>query len=74
MLVTSPGGSKYFGTFIDESTKYSYVYFLKSKDEIIKYFKEFKNEFGNQTYKIIYQHPHFHGRSLCLYLLYSQWA
>ena len=34
-LVQTRGGNKYFITFIDDSTKYYYVYLLKSKDEAI---------------------------------------
>ena len=34
-LVQTRGGNKYFITFIDDSTKYYYVYLLKSKDQTI---------------------------------------
>lgn len=34
MPVTSLGGSRYFVTFIDVHSKYSAVYFLKTKDEV----------------------------------------
>jgi transposase InsO family protein len=42
------GGKKYFMTLIDESTRYYYVYFLKSKDEALNYFKNYKAEAENQ--------------------------
>jgi hypothetical protein len=32
------GGKKYFMTLIDDSTRYFYVYLLKSKDEALNYF------------------------------------
>jgi len=32
-FVQTRGGNKYFVTFIDDSTKYCYVYLLKSKDD-----------------------------------------
>ena len=46
-------GNKYFITFVDDSTKYCYVYLLKSKDEAIEKFVLFKNEVENQLNKII---------------------
>ena len=42
-LVQTRGGNKYFITFVDDSTKYFYVYLLKSKDEAIKKFVLYKN-------------------------------
>jgi hypothetical protein len=33
------GGKKYFMTSIDDSTRYCYVYFLKTKDEALDFFK-----------------------------------
>ena len=38
----SLGGAKYFLTFTDEMSNYSWVYFLKRKDETFKYFLQFK--------------------------------
>jgi hypothetical protein len=37
------GNSKYFVTFIDNHSRYTQVYFLKSKHEVLKKFKEFAN-------------------------------
>lgn len=34
--IPSRGGNKFFITFVDDSTKYCYVYLLKSKDEAIE--------------------------------------
>ena len=42
------GGNKYFITFIDDCTKYCYVYLLKSKDEAIDKFKIYKEEVERQ--------------------------
>ena len=35
-------------TLIDDSTRYCYVYFLKTKDEVLNYFKNYKAEAENQ--------------------------
>ena len=43
-LVQTRGGNKYFITFVDDSTKYCYVYILKSKGEAIEKFVLYKNE------------------------------
>ena len=46
--------NKYFITFVDDSTKYYYVYLLKSKDEVIgKFFFLYKNKVENQLNKKI---------------------
>ena len=37
-IVQTRGGKKYFITFVDDNTKYYYVYLLKSKDEVIHKF------------------------------------
>ncbi|WP_369123699.1 integrase catalytic domain-containing protein, partial [Clostridioides difficile] len=39
---------KYFITFIDDCTRYCYVYLLKSRDEALEAFKTYKNEVENQ--------------------------
>ena len=41
MHVKSFGNSQYFVTFIDDYSRYTQVYFLKSKDEVLEKFKEF---------------------------------
>ena len=40
--VQTRGGKKYFVTFIDDCTRYCYVYLLHSKDEALDKFKEYK--------------------------------
>jgi transposase InsO family protein len=46
--ILTKGGKRYFITFIDDSTRFCYVYVLKSKDEGLHYFKTYKVEAGNQ--------------------------
>ena len=41
-FVQTIGGKKYFFTFIDDCTRYCYVYLLKSKDGAIEVFKLYK--------------------------------
>lgn len=42
-------GNKYFITFVDDSTRYCYVYLFNSKDEAL----DIKNEVENQLSKKI---------------------
>ena len=42
------GGRRYFMTFIDDCTRFCYVYLLKTKDEALHYFKVYKAEVKNQ--------------------------
>ena len=46
-------GKKYFITFIDDCTRYSYAYLLRSKDKDLEVFKHYKNEVENQLSKKI---------------------
>jgi len=41
-------GKRYFLTFIDDCTRFCYVYLLKIKDEVLHYFKIYKAEVENQ--------------------------
>ena len=43
MNIKSLGSSRYFVTFIDDYSRYTQTYFLKSKDEVLEKFKEFVN-------------------------------
>lgn len=52
-FVQTKGGKKYFLTFIDDCTRYCYVYLLRSKDEALEMFKHYKNEVENQLDKKI---------------------
>ncbi|GKA35178.1 zinc finger, CCHC-type containing protein, partial [Tanacetum coccineum] len=38
------GGKKYFATFIDDYSRYCYVYLLHSKDEVLEKFRIYKSE------------------------------
>jgi transposase InsO family protein len=42
------GGKRYFMTFIDDYTRFCFVYLLKTKDEVLQYFKIYKDEVENQ--------------------------
>jgi hypothetical protein len=46
--VLTKGGKRYFMTLIDDSTRFCYIYLLKSKDEALHYFKIYKAEVENQ--------------------------
>ena len=46
--VSSKGGNKYFITFIDDMSKFFYVYLMKIKDESFSKFVIYKTEVENQ--------------------------
>jgi transposase InsO family protein len=46
--ILTKGGKRYFITFINDSTRFYYVYLLKSKDKFLHYFKTYKTEVENQ--------------------------
>ena len=46
--VLTKGGKRYFMTLIDDSTRYCYMYLLKSKDEALNFFKIYKAEVEKQ--------------------------
>ena len=51
--VLTKGGKRYFMTLIDNSSRFCYVYLLKTKDEALNYFKIFKAEVETQLEKKI---------------------
>ena len=53
MFATTRGGNKYFITFVDDSTKYCYVYLLKIKDKALERFILYKTEVENRLSKKI---------------------
>ena len=53
MSVHARGGFVYFKTFIDDYSRYGYLYLMRYKSEAFKRFKEFRNEVEKQ-----------HGRSI----------
>lgn len=49
----SIGGSRYFMLFIDDFSRMTYIYFLKTKDEALKCFQQYKAEVENQLNRSI---------------------
>jgi hypothetical protein len=49
MSVASLGGHRYFTTFIDDTTRYTHVAFLKNKSEVSTKFKEYATMIETQT-------------------------
>ena len=47
------GGKKYFITFIDDCTRYCYVYLLNSKDEAMNMFITYKADAENMNQMIL---------------------
>ena len=56
MSETSPGGARYFVTFIDDASGFRYVYFLKHKSDVFERLKEFDrliaNKFGRSMKRL----------------------
>lgn len=48
MRTASNGKAKYFAIFIDDSSRWCEIRFLKFKDEVFEHFKEFKQFVENQ--------------------------
>jgi transposase InsO family protein len=53
MSISARDGYRYFITFIDDYSRYGYIYLMKNKSEAFGKFKEFKNEVENQLDKRI---------------------
>jgi transposase InsO family protein len=53
MPVKSLGGSLYYVTFLDDYSRNTWLYLLKTKDEVFNKFKEFEAEIENLTSKKI---------------------
>ena len=51
--IQTRGGKKYFITFIDDYTRYNYVYLIRTKDEVLKTLIQYKNEVENKLGKKI---------------------
>lgn len=47
--VASKGGSRYFVSFIDDYSRYAWVYFLKHKNEVFETFKRWRAMVENRT-------------------------
>ena len=55
------GGYEYFITFIDDYSRFGYVYLMKRKSEVFEKFKEFRAEIENQLGKRIRAIRSAHG-------------
>ena len=51
--ILTRGGKRYFITFIDDFSRYTYVYLMRNKDEAFDMFKKYKTEVENQKDKRI---------------------
>jgi hypothetical protein len=59
--VLTKGGKRYFMILIDDATRFYYVYLLKTKDEMLDYFKIYKIEVKNQLERKIKHLRSDHG-------------
>jgi transposase InsO family protein len=53
MSSVARGGFQYFITFIDDFSRYGYIYLMRHKFELFEKFKEFQNEVQNPLGKTI---------------------
>ncbi|MCQ7056827.1 DDE-type integrase/transposase/recombinase, partial [Clostridioides difficile] len=53
MSIQARGGFEYFVTFIDDYSRYGYIYLMRHKSECFGKFKEFKAEVENRHGKSI---------------------
>ena len=55
MTITSLGDYNYYVTFIDDHSRKTWIYFLKTKEfeEVLNKFKEFKAQIENMSGRII---------------------
>jgi hypothetical protein len=51
--ILTRGGKRYFITFIDDFSRYTYVYLMRNKDESFDILKKYKTEVENQKDKRI---------------------
>jgi hypothetical protein len=49
MSVASVKGASYYVTFIDDFSSKTWIYFMKTKDEVFSHFREFKAQVENMT-------------------------
>src|SRR3954467_6244016 len=49
--ILTRGGKRYYITFINDTSRFCYVYLLKSKDEALGSFRKYKSEVENQLEK-----------------------
>ena len=65
MRTASQGGALYFLTFTDDCTRWTDVYFLRSKDQVADKFVEYKNLIENQTGHKIKSLQSDNGKEFC---------
>ena len=53
MQTMSLGGTRYFLIFVDDKSRFTWVYFIRKKSDVFEYFKEFKTMVEKQTRKCI---------------------
>ena len=53
MQTRSLGGASYFLIFVDDRSRYTWVYFIRIKSDVFEYFKELKTMTEKQTGKCI---------------------
>jgi hypothetical protein len=53
MSVASMQGELYYVTFMDDFSRKTWIFFIKTKDEVFSQFREFKAQVENQTGKRI---------------------
>ena len=53
MQMRSLGGAWYFLIFVDDRSRFTWVYFIKRKSDVFEYFKEFRIKFEKQIGKYI---------------------
>jgi len=53
MKTRSLGGISYFLIFINDRTRFTWVYFIRKKCDVFAYFKDFKNMVEKKTRKNI---------------------
>ena len=53
MKTRSFGGASYFLIFVDDRSRYTWVYFVRIKSDVFEYFKEFRTMIEKHTGKCI---------------------
>jgi len=61
MQTRSLGGEFHCLIFVDDISRYNWVYFIRKKSDVFEYFKEFKNMVEKQTRKYIKNLRSDHG-------------
>lgn len=65
MEVMSIGGSKYFLLLVDDFSRMSFVYFIKSKSDVFQFFKQFKTSVEKQLGRKIKMFRSDQGGEFC---------